>query len=68
MKKPLAGCVLCRDCKNIAIPHPHGVLTSRDMDILGYAGCCMDKSNRLKLADRKCAYYIKKEEINDKED
>ena len=57
MKKPLSGCVLCRDCKNITMPNPIGVLTSRDMDILSYSGCTIDNATRLKLADRKCVNY-----------
>ena len=57
MKKALAGCVLCRDCASKIDPHSVGVLTSRDMSMLGYSGCSSDKGNRLVLADRKCCQY-----------
>lgn len=57
MKRVLVGCVLCRDCANKISPAPIGILASRDMSILGYSGCKVDKANRLVEADRKCLHY-----------
>ncbi len=57
MKKPLAGCVLCRDCHSCISPHPNGVLTAKDMVKLGYSGCSLGNSNRLIEAVRKCLNY-----------
>jgi hypothetical protein len=57
MKKPLPGCVLCRDCKNKTDPHPLGILSVMDMIKLGYSGCLVNDSNWLVVADRKCSKY-----------
>lgn len=57
MKKPLVGCVLCRDCKHKLPPHSVGVLTIKDLTFLGYSGCKLDNDNRLSEADRKCQSY-----------
>lgn len=57
MKKALAGCVLCRDCGNKIPPKAVGVLTVKDMTVLGYGGCLLDNNNRLIVADRKCLSY-----------
>lgn len=57
MKKPLWGCVLCRDCLNRMSPHSVGILTIKDMVILGYSGCTLDSNDRLVIADRKCLDY-----------
>ena len=57
MKKALAGCILCRDCGKKAPPRAIGILTSKDMTILGHSGCLLDNDTRLVLADRKCLNY-----------
>lgn len=56
-KKPLYGCVLCRDCSNKTAPMPMGILTTKDMILLGYSGCSFDSNNYLTEADRKCINY-----------
>ncbi len=53
-KKPLYGCVLCKDCSNKIDPKSIGVLASKDMLLLGYSGCSVDDNNYLTTADRKC--------------
>lgn len=58
-KKPLSGCVLCRDCADKTAPKPVGILTSKDMTTLGYSGCLVDSNNYLTEGDRKCANYKK---------